>query len=55
MPDEVNEWLAAHDVEPSAEIRSDPRQAGSTVIRLPTADGHLYLKQNDRCRSSRSP
>jgi len=32
MPDEVNEWLAAHGVEPSAEVRSDPRRA--------VVDGH---------------
>ena len=45
MGDELQEWLAAHGVEPSAAIRLIHERPWSTVLRVPTRDGDLFLKQ----------
>jgi hypothetical protein len=43
--DEVNEWLAACGVEPTAHLQLINDTPWSTVLRVPTADPDLYLKQ----------
>jgi Phosphotransferase enzyme family len=43
--DEVNEWLAAHSVEPTGAIETIHDRPWSTVLRVPTGDGDLFLKQ----------
>jgi len=45
LPDDVQEWLAAHGVEPSAAIELIHERPWSTVLRVPTRDGDLFLKQ----------
>jgi hypothetical protein len=45
LPDEVQEWLAAHGVEPSAAIELIHERPWSTVLRVPTREGDLFLKQ----------
>ena len=45
MHDDVQSWLAAQDVEPSGPIATIHERSWSTVLRVPTADGDLYLKQ----------
>jgi hypothetical protein len=45
MSDDVGEWLATHGVEPSADVETIHERPWSTVLRVPTADGDLYLKQ----------
>jgi Phosphotransferase enzyme family len=42
---DVQKWLAAHAVEPSGRIEVVHNRPWSTVLRVPTADGALYLKQ----------
>ena len=43
--DDVHSWLAAVAVEPSAGIETVHQRPWSTVVRIPTADGDLFLKQ----------
>jgi hypothetical protein len=43
--DDVEDWLAAHGVEPSAPVETIHKRPWSTVLRVPTSDGDLYLKQ----------
>ncbi len=45
MSDDINEWLAAHGVEPNGELETVHERPWSTVLRVPTAGGHLFLKQ----------
>ena len=45
MQDDVQSWLAAHGVEPSGVVETIHERPWSTVLRVPTADGDLYLKQ----------
>jgi hypothetical protein len=45
LRDDVQEWLAAHGVDPSARIEVVHERPWSTVLRVPTADGDLFLKQ----------
>jgi hypothetical protein len=42
---EVDEWLADVGVEPTAPITTIHERPWSTVLRVPTAEGDLYLKQ----------
>jgi hypothetical protein len=44
MPAGVTEWLAEHGVEPTAPIETIHDRPWSTVLRVPTADGDLFLK-----------
>ena len=41
----MHDWLASHDVEPSGPITTVHERPWSTVLRVPTADGDLFLKQ----------
>jgi phosphotransferase family enzyme len=43
--EEVNEWLAAHSVEPTGATETIHDRPWSTVLRVPTGDGDLFLKQ----------
>jgi len=45
LSDDINEWLAAHGVEPNGELETVHERPWSTVLRVPTADGDLFLKQ----------
>jgi len=45
LQDDVQSWLAAHGVEPSGVVETIHERPWSTVLRVPTADGDLYLKQ----------
>jgi Phosphotransferase enzyme family len=46
LQDDVHEWLASHGVEPSGPIEKIHERPWSTVLRVPTAGGDLFLKQN---------
>jgi hypothetical protein len=43
--DDVHAWLASHGVEPNGTIERIHERPWSTVLRVPTADGDLFLKQ----------
>ena len=45
MHDDVQSWLAARGVEPSGAVETIHDRPWSTVLRVPTHDGDLYLKQ----------
>jgi Phosphotransferase enzyme family len=45
LSDDINEWLASHGVEPNGELEMVHERPWSTVLRVPTADGDLFLKQ----------
>jgi phosphotransferase family enzyme len=45
--DDVENWLADHDVEPAGPMETIHERPWSTVLRVPTADGDLYLKQDE--------
>jgi phosphotransferase family enzyme len=45
LQDDVQSWLAAHGVEPSGAVETIHERPWSTVLRVPTADCYLYLKQ----------
>jgi hypothetical protein len=45
LRDDVESWLGAHGVEPSGPAETIHHRPWSTVLRVPTADGDLYLKQ----------
>jgi len=45
MPAGVTGWLAEHGVEPIASLETIHDRPWSTVLRVPTADGDLFLKQ----------
>jgi hypothetical protein len=47
LSDAVNDWLAAHCVEPNGRIEKIHARPWSTVLRVPTADGDVYLKQEE--------
>jgi hypothetical protein len=42
---DVHEWLAVHGVEPTGAIETVHKRPWSTVLRVPTAEGDLFLKQ----------
>jgi hypothetical protein len=42
---DVEAWLAAHGVEPTRALETIHRRPWSTVLRVPTRDGDLFLKQ----------
>jgi len=43
--DDVREWLASRGVEPTGALETIHERPWSTVLRVPTADGDLFLKQ----------
>jgi hypothetical protein len=45
--DQVHEWLAGLGIEPTAPLEIVHERPWSTVIRVPTAEGDLYLKQEE--------
>jgi hypothetical protein len=45
LQDDVQDWLAQHGVEPTRELETIHDRPWSTVLRVPTADGDLFLKQ----------
>jgi hypothetical protein len=45
LRDDVQEWLASHGVEPNGALETVHERPWSTVLRVPTADGDLFLKQ----------
>jgi hypothetical protein len=45
LHDEVQAWLTANGVEPSGSIETIHERPWSTVLRVPTRDGDLFLKQ----------
>jgi hypothetical protein len=45
LPDDVQQWLAANKVAPSGPIETVHARPWSTVLRVPTPDGDLFLKQ----------
>jgi hypothetical protein len=44
---EVHDWLASHDLEPTGPIETVHARPWSTVLRVPTAEGALFLKQEE--------
>lgn len=53
--DDVADWLAAHVVEPSAPVETIHERPWSTVLRVPTSDGDLYLKQEQPVQAYEIP
>jgi phosphotransferase family enzyme len=53
--DNVADWLAAHGVEPSAPVETIHERPWSTVLRVPTSDGALYLKQEQPVQAYEVP
>jgi phosphotransferase family enzyme len=45
LQDDVQSWLAANGVEPTGPTATIHERPWSTVLRVPTADGDLFLKQ----------
>jgi hypothetical protein len=45
VADEIHGWLAVHAVEPTGPVELVHEKPWSTVLRVPTGDGDLYLKQ----------
>ena len=41
----VHDWLASHAIDPTGELETIHERPWSTVLRVPTADGDLFLKQ----------
>lgn len=55
MRDDVENWVASHDVEPTGPIETVHERPWSTVLRVPTADGDLYLKQDEAVQAYEVP
>jgi hypothetical protein len=55
LHDDVQSWLAAHGVEPSGPLETIHERPWSTVLRVPTADGELYLKQEQPLQAYEVP
>lgn len=55
MHDDVEIWLAAHGVEPSGSVETIHERPWSTVLRVPTAEGDLYLKQEQPVQAYEVP
>ena len=47
MNDDVHDWLRTQNVEPNGPIETVHARPWSTVLRVPTADGDLFLKQEE--------
>lgn len=55
MHDDVEIWLAAHGVEPNGSVQTIHERPWSTVLRVPTAEGDLYLKQEQPVQAYEVP
>lgn len=55
MQDDIQSWLAAHGVEPNGAAETIHARPWSTVVRVPTADGDLYLKQEQPLQAYEIP
>jgi phosphotransferase family enzyme len=55
VQDDVQSWLAARGVEPSGPVETIHERPWSTVLRVPTADGDLYLKQEQPLQAYEIP
>jgi hypothetical protein len=53
--DEVREWLAPRGVEPAGALETIHERPWSTVLRVPTADGDLFLKQEQPVQAYEVP
>src|SRR5215213_10919163 len=53
--DDVSSWLAAHRVEPDGPIETVHERPWSTVLRVPTARGDLFLKQEQPLQAYEVP
>jgi hypothetical protein len=47
MHDDVHEWLVQHGVDDAGPLETVHQRAWSTVLRVPTPDGDLFLKQEE--------
>jgi Phosphotransferase enzyme family len=55
LQDDLQSWLAAHGVEPNGPAETIHERPWSTVVRVPTADGDLYLKQEQPLQAYEIP
>jgi len=55
LHDDVEQWLSAHGVTPNGPIETIHARPWSTVLRVPTADGHLFLKQEEPLQAYEVP
>jgi hypothetical protein len=55
LQEDVQSWLAAQGVEASGPIETIHERPWSTVLRVPTADGDLYLKQEQPLQAYEIP
>jgi hypothetical protein len=53
--DDVEDWLASHNVEPTGSIATIHERPWSTVLRVPTRDGDLFLKQDEPVQAYEVP
>lgn len=51
----MDDWLASHGVEPTGAIETIHERPWSTVLRVPTAEGDLYLKQEQPVQAYEVP
>lgn len=55
LEDDVHSWLASHGVVPSATVETIHERPWSTVMRVPTTGGDLYLKQEQPLQAYEVP
>jgi hypothetical protein len=55
LQDGIQEWLAQHGVEPAGEVEKVHDRPWSTVLRVPTGDGDLFLKQEHPMQACEVP
>jgi Phosphotransferase enzyme family len=55
LQDDVQDWLAHHGVEPTGELQTIHDRPWSTVVRVPTAAGDLFLKQEQALQAYEVP
>jgi hypothetical protein len=55
LQEDVESWLAAQGVEASGPVETIHERPWSTVLRVPTADGDLYLKQEQPLQAYEIP
>jgi hypothetical protein len=53
--DDVREWLASRGVEPTGALETIHERPWSNVLRVPTADGDLFLKQEEPVQAYEVP
>jgi hypothetical protein len=52
---DVESWLASHGIEPSGAVETIHERPWSTVLRVPTVDGDVYLKQEQPLQAYEVP